>query len=157
MQAGADARDFDENDRKHLDIIQGVVARMAGNQFLIKGWCLTVTAALLGYAAAHRQWPVALLAAAIVAGFAGLDAWFLKQERLFRCLWTDAVTRPRTPQAVGLYSMNVAPYHDRVSVFRTHVDPNGTKRRGVAFAAPIAVLYGMLWALSAIVLLATAI
>ncbi|MGX7678670.1 hypothetical protein ACSMXN_07205 [Jatrophihabitans sp. DSM 45814] len=153
---GLEAPDFDENDRTYLGLIQGVVSRLAGNQFLIKGWCLTVAAALLGYSAAHRQWSVALLGMAIVAGFAGLDAWFLRQERLFRHLWADAVARPRSSDLV-LYSLNVAPYRARVPFVRSHLDENGNRRAGVVWSAPIAVLYGMLLAACIIVLVATAV
>jgi hypothetical protein len=149
-------RDFDENDRKHLDLIQGVVNRLAANEFLIKGWCLTVAAALLGYAAAHDRWPVALLSIIVVAGFGGLDVWFLRQERLFRALWVDVISRPRPVPPVPLYSLNMAAYRDRVSLIRKRRDENGTWRTGILLSPPIAILYGSLLAVSVILLVSTA-
>ena len=32
---------------KHLEFIQGVVNRLGGNSFLLKGWSMTVLAAVL--------------------------------------------------------------------------------------------------------------
>jgi hypothetical protein len=51
----------EDDHRKHLEFIQGVVTRLANNQFLIKGWSLTVAAALYGFAATHRAWQLALV------------------------------------------------------------------------------------------------
>lgn len=145
-------RAFSEDDRKHLDLIQGVIARLASNQFLVKGWALTVAAAILGYAATHRQLSIALLGVAIIIGFAGLDAYFLRQERLFRHLWADAVSRPRR---ISVYSLNVRPYLDEVKYFHAKPDENGRRRPGTAFSPPIAGLYGMLLAVAVIIAIAS--
>jgi hypothetical protein len=36
-----------ENKRKHLEFIQGAINRMAGNLFFLRGWTITLVAALL--------------------------------------------------------------------------------------------------------------
>jgi hypothetical protein len=36
-----------ENKRKHLELIQGVINRMAGNLFFLRGWTIILIAALL--------------------------------------------------------------------------------------------------------------
>jgi len=36
---------------KHLEMIQGIINRMAGNFFLLKGWCITLISALFALAA----------------------------------------------------------------------------------------------------------
>lgn len=54
---------------KHLELIQGVINRLAGNSFYMKGWA------------------VVLLSALLVLVFWGLDAYFLWQERLYRVLY----------------------------------------------------------------------
>ena len=41
----------DENQRKHLDIIQGVITRLAGNSFSIKTWAVGLITVLGGLAA----------------------------------------------------------------------------------------------------------
>ena len=39
----------------YLQMIQAVIARMAGNSFLIKGWSVTLVAALFALAAANTN------------------------------------------------------------------------------------------------------
>ena len=40
-----------ENKLKHLEFIQTVINRMAGNCFLLKGWAITLVAALFALSA----------------------------------------------------------------------------------------------------------
>ncbi|HVT64286.1 MAG TPA: hypothetical protein VHD81_03970 [Mycobacteriales bacterium] len=92
-----------EDQRAHLSLIQGVVTRQAGNAFLVKGWALTVSVALYGFSIGRRSWPLALLALLPALVFAWLDAYFFRQERLFRCLYEAVVAGdPRVPP----FSMN---------------------------------------------------
>jgi len=39
----------------HLQMVQAVITRMAGNSFLIKGWSVTLIAALFALAAADSN------------------------------------------------------------------------------------------------------
>jgi hypothetical protein len=77
---------------RHMEMIQAVVARLAGNSFLIKGWAVTIDAALLGFAASRNQAKLAWIAVAPMLLFWLLDAYYLYAERLFRCLY-DQVRR----------------------------------------------------------------
>lgn len=72
---------------RHLEIIQTIIARLANNSFLLKGWTVTVAAGLLALAA--KEWNVnfALLALFPAIAFWGLDAYYLRQERLYRRLY----------------------------------------------------------------------
>jgi hypothetical protein len=72
---------------KHLEFIQAVIARLAGNSFLIKGWALTVTGAFYGFAVHGSDWRLAALGLLPAMTFWGLDGYFLRQERLFRSLY----------------------------------------------------------------------
>src|SRR5258708_18139928 len=73
---------------KHLELIQSVITRMAGNSALLKGWSVTLSAALIGLAAAKDARPqYALLGCFPPVFFAILDAFYLRQERLFRRLY----------------------------------------------------------------------
>src|SRR5688572_16361539 len=74
---------------KHMDYVQAVIARLATNSFLMKGWALTVSAGLFGYAIAKASWPIALLGFLPSIGFWFLDSYYLRQERLFRCLYRE--------------------------------------------------------------------
>ncbi|MDQ3010067.1 MAG: hypothetical protein M3X11_05120 [Acidobacteriota bacterium] len=68
---------------KHLEMLQAVVTRMANNSFLIKGWCITLVSALLALSAKDAK-SMVFVAYLPVVMFWWLDAFFLRQERLFR-------------------------------------------------------------------------
>ncbi len=71
---------------EHLKMLQTVIARMAGNSFSVKTWCVTLVSALLGLAA--KDSPKMIFVAFLpVLMFWWLDAYFLHQERLFRELF----------------------------------------------------------------------
>jgi len=142
----------EDDHRKHLEFIQGVVTRLANNQFLIKGWSLTVAAAVYGYAATHRAWAVALIGIVVSAGFWALDAYFLRQERLFRFLWVSAVAGER-----NTFSLDIGPFIDKVSYLKGRRDENGRKRWAVLFAKPLVGLYGLIVAVGVVVSIGTGI
>ena len=71
----------------YLQMVQAVITRMASNSFLIKGWSITLVAALFALAAGGTN-PLFVYVAYFPAFmFWALDAYFLRQERLFRKLW----------------------------------------------------------------------
>jgi hypothetical protein len=80
------------NTLEHLKMIQGVINRLAGNSFSIKGWSLTLVAAIIAFAAGKDAGLFtvlfALAAAIPVVFFWGLDAYYLNLERKFRRLYT---------------------------------------------------------------------
>ncbi len=81
-----------------LQFVQTAVERMAANSFLLKGWNVTIASAILAFAAKDARAemvPVILLPA---FAFWGLDAYYLRQERLFRCLFEDLC---RSAQSAG--------------------------------------------------------
>lgn len=72
---------------RYLELIQGQVSRMASHSFLIKGWSITLAAAIMAFAAsASSSWS---MTAAVLTSLAfwGLDAFYLRQERLYRALY----------------------------------------------------------------------
>jgi len=93
----------EEDFRKHLDLIQGVVNRLAGNSFSIKTWAVGLIAILGGLTAkdADPRMACALLLPALC--FWGLDAYYLRQERLFRKLYQKVVDED---DDVPVYSMD---------------------------------------------------
>lgn len=72
-----------ENKQKHLEFIQAVVNRMAGNSFLLKGWAVTLVAALFALSAKDTNHTYVFIAYFPVIIFWILDGYFLSQERLF--------------------------------------------------------------------------
>ena len=71
----------------HLTFIQGVITRMGQNSFLLKGWSVTIVAALFALAAQGANKQYVLVAYFPVVMFWLLDAFFLYQEKLFRKLY----------------------------------------------------------------------
>ena len=88
---------MDEQKQKHLDLIQGVINRLAGNSFMVKGWSVLLVSALLALAARRQSEDdgellgVPFLPALI---FWGLDGYFLWQERLYRALYNHVRVQP---------------------------------------------------------------
>jgi hypothetical protein len=81
------------NRDSHLAMIQGVINRMGQNSFSLKGWAVTVAAGLFALAAATDVNPWSCAAALLaVLTFWFLDAFYLRQERMFRALF-DQVRR----------------------------------------------------------------
>ncbi len=116
---------------KHLELIQGVVDRLANNSFAFKAWAIVLVAAVFAFAAGDGD-PIFLLIALIPAlAFWGLDATYLRQERLFRALY-DAVRKDdKAIAGDGPFSMDTTPVANRVAGWR-----------GTVWSTTIAWLYG---------------
>ena len=95
--------DFEPNRIKHMEMIQAVVARLAGNSFLIKGWALTLTGAFLGFGIDKNDWALAAMAFLPILVFGALDTYYLWAERRFRVHHDRVRTNP---QAVEPFSMS---------------------------------------------------
>ena len=100
-----------ERQLAHLQMIQAVITRMAGNSFLIKGWSVVLIAALFALAAANTNALFVYLAYFPAFMFWALDAYFLRQERLFRKLY-DYVRTLDVSQID--FSMNTKAFEDEV-------------------------------------------
>jgi hypothetical protein len=83
-----------DNKIKHIEVIQGVINRMAVNSFYIKGWCITLVAALFALSAKDANIKYIIIAFLPVPIFWILDGYYLWQERLFRALYDKVRTSP---------------------------------------------------------------
>lgn len=72
---------------KHLELIQGVINRMASNSFMLKGWAVTLVAGIFVLAGKDTDKSYFLIAYIPVIVFWWLDAYYLLQERLYRSLY----------------------------------------------------------------------
>jgi len=81
-----------ENKRKHLEFIQGVINRMAGNLFFLRGWTITLITALLALLVKGTNLDYIFVIYYLVIIFWILDGYFLSQERLFRDLYNHVKT-----------------------------------------------------------------
>jgi hypothetical protein len=98
-----------ENKRKHLEFLQGAINRMAGNLFLLKGWTITLIAALFALSAKDANKAYVLVAYFPALVFWVLDGYFLSQERKFRALY-DHVRSLKEDQID--FSMDTSPFKD---------------------------------------------
>ena len=84
---------------KHLEIMQGVIQRMAENSRSCKVWCVTLVAAILVLVARTGEADHALIALAPTALLYLLDAYYLMLERGFRESYNDFVGKVHEEQA----------------------------------------------------------
>lgn len=78
-----------ENKLKHLELIQNIIARMANNSFLLKGWNLTILAALIGLNKDGLDGKIIFIGFVLTLVFWILDAYYLSQERIFRARYDE--------------------------------------------------------------------
>lgn len=82
-----------ESKLKHLEMIQGVINRMASNSFLLKGWSVTLISALFALAAKDTNQFFIYLAYFPCVDFWSLDGYFLWQERMYRKLYNEVAAK----------------------------------------------------------------
>lgn len=106
---------MNERTVKHIELLQAVITRLAQNSFSYKGWSITLVAAILALAAKESR-PQYLLVALIPAlAFWGLDAYYLRQERLYRKLYDGVRKAPPADTETNLFSMDTSPFNDQVA------------------------------------------
>jgi hypothetical protein len=80
----------------HLNTLQSIISRLAGNSSSCKTWCLTLVSALVSFAGATHTPAVVQFAVVPIVVFGFLDTMYLAQEKAYR----------------DLYNANVAAIHD---------------------------------------------
>jgi len=92
---------------EHLRIIQAVIERMGRNSFAIKAGSLTVVVGLLVVTLGMNSWKVSAVGTIPIAMLWSLDAFFIRQERIFRRLY-DTVRQGLAPEigSTEYFSMN---------------------------------------------------
>lgn len=104
-----------ENKRSHLAMIQGVVDRMGGNLFYLRGWSITLLAGLFAISTspllAVDRWAPALFFVLLIL-FWIYDGYFLSLERKYRGLYDK----------VRLLNEDRIDFSMSVQEFTTHAD-----------------------------------
>lgn len=72
---------------RHLEMIQGIINRMANNSFMLKGWAVTLVAGIFALASKEADKSYFLIAYVPIIIFWGMDSYYLLQERLYRSLY----------------------------------------------------------------------
>lgn len=102
---------------KEIDLIQGVINRMANNSFLLKGWIISLIAVILALTkdtivATELSYFNAILLLP-VGVFWYLDAYFLHKERCYRKLY-DWVIINRLKNTDFAYNLNYTRFEKEV-------------------------------------------
>lgn len=134
-----------EDKRKHLEFIQLVITRMNVNSFLVKGWNITIVAALFALAAKDADPGFIILSFFPTFIFWGLDTYYLRQERLFRHLY-DRVRIISDESSID-YSMETKDFSQKDNA------KENVKITKVIFSATIGLFYASILIVIGIVLL----
>ena len=101
-----------ENKYKHMDYIQAVISRMASNSFYLKGWNITIIAAIVALSLKESDWRIYGCALVLNMIFWFLDSYYLKQEKLFRELYKK-VSQESDDKKID-FSMNTQEFNKNV-------------------------------------------
>lgn len=130
---------------KEIDLIQGVITRMANNSFMLKGWLITLIAVVLALSkdsllSCHAMILCLILCFPIII-FWYLDAFFLHREKCYRELY-DWVIKNRMTSDENLYSLDFSPHKKKVkSVFRIMFSQTLFPFYGLAFALLVVLMF----------------
>ena len=108
-------------------MIQGVINRLATCSFQLKGWVVTLAAALQVFLKGEANPAYLFMPALPVIAFWFLDGWYLRQEHLFRCLYDDVCGENATPG----FTMDTRPFRPVVG-----------SAMQVAFSPTLLLFYG---------------
>ncbi|HTS16824.1 MAG TPA: hypothetical protein VMP11_04560 [Verrucomicrobiae bacterium] len=129
---------MNENKLKHLEFIQAIITRMSSNQFMLKGWCVTLVSALFALAAKDANHSYFVLGFIPVAVFWFLDAYYLSLERQYRALYGDVAARK--PEDVD-FSLDASAYNSGKNTWLACLwRPAVSIFYGVLFAAVVVVV-----------------
>jgi len=81
------SNDYTELRVKHLEMIQGVIARMSANSATVKRYAVVIAAAAVSLAKFTGSAEILMMAGAVIVVFALLDAGYLRLERSYRDLY----------------------------------------------------------------------
>ena len=96
-----------ENKIKHLEFIQLTIARMNVNSFMVKGWLVTLVAAIFVLSNKDSNTAFLWIAPFISILFWILDGFFISTERKYRSLYDEI--RLKQESEID-YSMNASKY-----------------------------------------------
>jgi len=101
-----------ENKLKHLEMLQGIIQRMATNSFMLKGWNVVLVSAIFALASSPVKHHLVFIAYLPAFMFWLLDGYFLRQERLFRKLYDKVRV---TSEDMIDFSMDTTPVAGQVA------------------------------------------
>jgi hypothetical protein len=118
-----------------IGTIQHIINRMATNSFIIKGWTVAVFGIILLLSGTWYQALIAVFAALI---FWYLDAYFLRQKKMYRALYNEIVEN-KLNTGDEFFNMRTARYEAGIEV------PRPSK---LMFSKTLLIFYGSIVALT---------
>lgn len=106
-----------EDNRKHLEFLQNIIARLNTNSFQIKGLSVTLVTGLLAVYATTPKALFLFIGILPTFFFWFLDSYYLQQERKFRGIYND-VTGISSINKVTVYQMPVEIYETEHFTFQ---------------------------------------
>jgi hypothetical protein len=82
-----------EHIHKHMDILQGIISRMANNSSNCKNYCITLVSALLALDIIKTDVSLFKIAYLPIIAFCFLDCYYLYLERVFRTQFNSFVAK----------------------------------------------------------------
>lgn len=82
---------MEEDKRKHLEFIQGIINRHNSNSFTIKGWTIGIISALFALASSLNEPIIIFISIIPILLFWSLDSFYLANERCFVDLYNAVV------------------------------------------------------------------
>ncbi len=94
----------------HVNLLQGIINRLANNSAQCKTWTVTLVSALFAAAASLRAPPVALAALVPLVLLGYMDIRYLAAERAYRRLYNETTGKVRsgTYQLADIFQAGVA-------------------------------------------------
>lgn len=96
---------------KHLEMIESIIERMAKNCFQLKGWSMTLVAAVGALAAKDSDKRFMILAFIPIIVFWLLDSFYLQQERRYKALYREVAEKEEAQIDFNLDTSKVL-YHE---------------------------------------------
>ncbi|MDR0944105.1 MAG: hypothetical protein LBM41_06190 [Ruminococcus sp.] len=125
---------------KAVDILQANIKRMSDKCSLVKGWTITLVAALCGISLSISQFALFAIAVVVTVMLSILDAYYLKIERGFRKNYNETINL--IPEAKKF--LNINPTKNS----KTDKD----KLRQAFFSTSIMSFYGIIFIISSLLL-----
>lgn len=96
---------------KEIDLIESCITRMAQNSFLIKGWYITLLAAVIALFQKSENVTITVSIISIISlSFWGLNAFFLYTERKYRDFYEYVIVLRQQGNNEKLYSLKLTNY-----------------------------------------------
>ena len=104
---------YDEADfRLYINLIEEIIERMAKNAFIIKGWAITVISVLLTLSTSLScELSIFIIIIVVDGVFCFLDCFYLRQERLYRNLYSHVIKCSKDEnEQIDYYNLNASLY-----------------------------------------------